>query len=407
MTLIGERPVASGADERVRTPTIRGLLRSKAYWILIGIVVVLLAAIATVLASGSTPGPDLSPASASPRGGMALAEVLREQGVEVIATSSFAETRDAVREPDETTILLIDADRILDAETVDGVLALADRIVLIDPDRESLDGIERFREPELEIDGAGRLSGAVAAGCELPVAQRAGSVLLEGGGYRASSGVELDVCFTDEDGRSALVRSVDVDGHTVTVLGSGSVLANETIPRLGNAALALGLLGERPTLVWYQPGLADLSGAGPGLGELAPGWLPYLGLLGLAVTTAAIAWRARRMGPLVIEALPVAIPASETAEGRARLYEREGARAHAADALRMGALTRIAAATGLGRGATVREIALRASELTGWALPRVIATLLDDLPGDDRELVALSDRIAALEHEVLTAVSRS
>ena len=45
-------------------------------------------------------------------------------------------------------------------------------------------------------------------------------------------------------------------------------------------------------------------------------------------------WRARRLGPVVTEPLPVVVRAAETVEGRARLYRRGGARDTAAEALR-------------------------------------------------------------------------
>ena len=41
-------------------------------------------------------------------------------------------------------------------------------------------------------------------------------------------------------------------------------------------------------------------------------------------------WRARRLGPVVAEPLPVVVRAAETVEGRARLYRRGGARGQAA-----------------------------------------------------------------------------
>ena len=65
------------------------------------------------------------------------------------------------------------------------------------------------------------------------------------------------------------------------------------------------------------------------------------------VALGAVFWRSRRVGPLVVENLPVVVRASETMEGRARLYERSNSRLHALDALRVGTVARLARTCGL------------------------------------------------------------
>ncbi len=55
--------------------------------------------------------------------------------------------------------------------------------------------------------------------------------------------------------------------------------------------------------------------------------------LGVALLLAAL-WRARRLGPLVTERLPVVVRASETVEGHARLYRSRRARDRVAATLR-------------------------------------------------------------------------
>ena len=44
-------------------------------------------------------------------------------------------------------------------------------------------------------------------------------------------------------------------------------------------------------------------------------------------------WRGRRLGPLVVEPLPVVVKAVESTQGRGRLYRRVRDRAHAAGIL--------------------------------------------------------------------------
>lgn len=76
--------------------------------------------------------------------------------------------------------------------------------------------------------------------------------------------------------------------------------------------------------------------------DLIPsGWYWALLQLAFAAVLAAV-WRARRLGPLVPEKLPVTVPAAETTEGHARLYEQAHARDRAAAVLRSATRTRLA-----------------------------------------------------------------
>ena len=70
----------------------------------------------------------------------------------------------------------------------------------------------------------------------------------------------------------------------------------------------------------------------------------------LAVVLLAL-WKGRRIGPLVAEELPVVVRASETVEGRGRLYRSRRARDRAADALRTATLQRLLPRLGLGPNA--------------------------------------------------------
>jgi hypothetical protein len=181
---------------------------------------------------------------------------------------------------------------------------------------------------------------------------------------------------------------------------------NEGVERSGNAALALNLLGQHRTLVWYLPGLADRPVTGPpDLAALTPGWVTPVLLLLVLVFVAAAVWRGRRFGPLVVENLPVVVRAGETREGRARLYQRSSARLRAADALRIGTIGRLAALAGLPRTATTGEVADAVAALAGVDRQRIRGLLVDDLPTTDAELIALSDHLAELERATATAVS--
>jgi hypothetical protein len=95
----------------------------------------------------------------------------------------------------------------------------------------------------------------------------------------------------------------------------------------------------------------------------------------------------------------VVVRASETMEGRARLYDRADARLHALDALRIGAVSRLARTCGLPRTATVTEVVDAVAALAGRDRAAVAGILIDREPATDAELVRLSDELLALETE--------
>ena len=111
----------------------------------------------------------------------------------------------------------------------------------------------------------------------------------------------------------------------------------------------------------------------------------------------------RRLGPLVAEKLPVIVRSNETMEGRARLYERAGAREHALDALRVGTITRLATTCGLPRRSTVDEVIAAVAALTGRERDAVADLLIDRIPTGDAELVKLSDDLLVLEADTTRA----
>jgi hypothetical protein len=112
-------------------------------------------------------------------------------------------------------------------------------------------------------------------------------------------------------------------------------------------------------------------------------------------------WRGRRLGPLAVEPLPVAVRAIETTHGRGRLYRRSGDRAHAAQALRQAGRTsaehhlRLPAS---GTDVLVREVARR----TGRAEHDVARLLAEQAPAprSDDELTRLASDLAQLDREV-------
>lgn len=401
-------PPAASTAAASSTPTVRQALRRGTFWIVAAFVAVAVAVAGILIngATGVTRGA-LEADNPAPRGSMAIAEVLRQRGVDVRVVDTLEEARASVVDPENTTVLFSDRDLLLTDEQRSGVGELGADLVLVSPDFETLAELA----PGVALAGAAAADeGSLEAGCSGDAAPNAATIAAEGTDtFRIDEsalpeGVGAVTCFPGGDESYALIRLRGEDG-SITVLDGEPLLTNDGVIRYDNAALALTVLGANETLVWYIPTPRDVEVTGPpSLARLTPGWVtPGIVLLTL-VTLAAAVWRGRRFGPLVVENLPVTVRASETVEGRARLYERASARGRALDALRVGAVARIASALRLARTASVNEVVGSAAAATGQDPAAVHATLVGELPKTDRELLSLSDRLSTLEASVRSAV---
>lgn len=391
------KPTEHGQPEPdVATPRLRTRLRRNRFWIIAAVFAVGIALVLMFATRGaSIDAALLSPGNQTPNGGRALAQVLRQEGVTVTETTTLDATLEAVEDTD-STVLLFDPSGLLDASQLERLGDADAGLVVVTPRAAAL----RTLFPGVSFAGSSDASDVLSSDCGDPTAERAGTVT---GGWTLYTTTDADAegCFTADSGGSAVVTQAD--GARV-LLGSADALTNDVVDRAGNAALALGLLGSTEQLVWYLPSLADVPVTGPpSLDALTPSWVA--GVTGTVVITAILAmfWRGRRFGPLVIEDLPVAVRASETMEGRARLYQRSGNRQRALDALRIGTVSRLAVAVGLSRHASVVEVADTVAGLAGLDPRHVRSVLLDTVPTSDAELVSLSDHLLDLEAAVARA----
>jgi hypothetical protein len=111
-------------------------------------------------------------------------------------------------------------------------------------------------------------------------------------------------------------------------------------------------------------------------------------------------WRARRLGRVVPEPLPVIVRAAEAIEGRGRMYRAARARDTAAAELRGGARRRLGPRVGAGRNPTPDALVAGVAGHTGRSADEVSALLYGPEPADDTALVRLADDLDALTKEV-------
>jgi hypothetical protein len=108
-------------------------------------------------------------------------------------------------------------------------------------------------------------------------------------------------------------------------------------------------------------------------------------------------WRARRLGAVVAEPLPVVVRAAELVEGHGRLYARAGARDRAAASLRGAAINRLGRRLGLPRGASPQHVAEAVAPFAGGSAADVAALLAGPPPADDAALGRLARELDTLE----------
>ncbi|MCB1265843.1 MAG: DUF4350 domain-containing protein [Mycobacterium sp.] len=369
-----------------------GQRRRTGRWVALGVLAVVVFAAITALLTAPGPGGRMDPAATSPDGAHALVALLRDQGVEVVIADTVAEVERAGR-PDAL---------LLFAETANtrGDEAWG-RLAAVPGDRLLLEPTARGREalaPAIHLSREDPLN--TEPDCDLREATRAGRIRLEFSDvYQPTGDAPVTRCYG-----GALVRYT-ADGRTITVVGTADFMTNSLLLKEGNAALAMNLAGDRPRLIWYAP--QRLQGdhtADATIADLIPDQVVWI-VAQLCLVVALLAfWQGRRLGPLVAEGLPVVVRASETTEGRARLYRSRRARDQAAAALRTATLHRLIPRLGLGanadhgaQAAIVAAVSRRchADEATVWG------TLFGPAPATDTDLSHLAQALDAIERQVI------
>ncbi|GAB3685159.1 DUF4350 domain-containing protein [Angustibacter aerolatus] len=383
-------------------------------WPAAAVTAVVLAAVAGLVLLRPTSSGALDPEDATPQGTRALAHVLRDHGVPVQVRRTFADVeRDLGTDGAATTLVVSRPDLLNPTRGADLAALLrtsgAD-VVLVSPGETLLSDLglpvarrdpveDRLRDP----------------GCDDPVARRAGRALLGGDAYvtarGSSSGTDtadptsaatVVGCYADGDDAAPLLLVTSADGRRSTVLGSGDALSNGQLATAGDAALAIGLVATGSRVVWWVPNALDGSTVDqpPTLTQLLPDGVRFGAAQLVVVLLVVVLWRARRLGRLTTEPLPVVVRAIETTRGRAQLYRRARARGRADQVLRAAAVRRLAVRCGLARAAEPEEVAAVVATRTGRPARDVTNLLVGTDPDDDVALVLLARELDALETEV-------
>jgi hypothetical protein len=372
-------------------PTARTTLRrNRGPLALAGALVLVLALLALVTGVGK--GGELDPKSYGPSGARALATLLEQQGVQVVRTTDVISTVSGV---DRRTVLFVPQPQLLSHTELRALASAGAALVVAGAGPDALAAMEvpagvadlpdaKDRDPD----------------CSYPVATDAGRATTGGWSYVPGDGAAGAVgCYPVGAGVSLLV----LPDSGLTLLGSGTALTNDHLDEQGNAALGLGLLGQGTEVRWFIPA-ADRDALGPvppsSPTDLLPDWVRAAVVqLGVALLVLAL-WRARRLGRVVTEPLPVIVRAAETVEGRGRLYRAAGSRETAAEALRSGTRDRVARRVGAGRSPQPELLVDAVAARTSRSTVELQVLLYGPSPADDAALVRLADDLDALTQEV-------
>jgi Domain of unknown function (DUF4350) len=357
------------------------------------------ALVVVVAGRGDEEGNPLDPASPGPLGTKGLMEVLRELGGEVRVSGQ--------RPGDGTETALLLSDDLTPGRR-QGLLDWVGRggtLVVADPSS-GVTAVEQAGSTRI-----GLLEAEIERRCDVAALADVGRVAAPGGivfevpdgpGGPGNPGGPPNggprACFPRNDGAWLLVQAVG--SGTVVRLGGASVLVNQELGEADNVVLLASLLVpvEGTTVQVLQPPLP--GGGDAGLTDLiAPRVRLALWQLVVAFVLLAL-WRARRLGRPVAEPQPVQLPGAELVVAVGNLLQRAKGRGQAAGLLTDDLRRSLAERLGLPPSTPADQVADTVAARTGIPREQVLRTLTRSTPGDEAELVALSQAIDTVRREV-------
>lgn len=390
---------APASDDGAATGPRAVLRRNRAFLLVVGLVVAGLVVLLLAGTRGAAPSDPLEPENPAPEGAQAVARVLADHGVQVTLARGESELLSA--EVDQDTTLFVTSTEQLSARTTrqlrqvasgSGTLVLAGASPTTS--RSLRLGVHAVHATVPDTVSAD-CSDPLLEGLELDVPPTTAYV-------PAEEAREVETCFPVELSDSTAGLVTRVDGRPATYLvGAVALFSNGQVEEADDAAVALRLLGRHEKLVWYVADFADVPAGDAGsLATMLPPWLgPATILVGLAVV-ATMFWRGRRLGPLVVEPLPVVVKAIESTASRGRLYSRARDRDHVARTLREATVLRLAEQLRLPREGDLGPLVTAVAERVGRPPTEVRGLLGAEPVPDDKALTLLAQKLAELEREV-------
>ena len=326
-------------------------------------------------------------------GTMALAELLRDEGISVSKAGSLSQAVDAGRQG--ATIAVVNADRLSNQDRRALAESGGDVVVV---------GAESGSDALAGLTGMTAKGTAAAASstrapqCDDADAQAARTLA----GTRASVSLQGDGdavgCFPVGEDRYAYATDSLPSGATLRVLPDPAPVTNVHLTQEGHAALGVRALGHHSRVLWLDG--EHMEAPSVWNSSSTPPWLPVLIFQLLVIAGVLAIVQGRRFGGIVSEDLPVVVRSIETTVARGRLYRQGSDRPRAAQALRSGAALRLGATLGLPPGTSRRDVIAAVSLASGIAPTTVDSLLYGPPPTSDNALATLAVQLDQLESEV-------
>ena len=326
-------------------------------------------------------------------GTMALAELLRHEGISVSKAGSLSEAVDAGRQG--ATIAVVNADRLSNQDRRALAESGGDVVVVgAESGSDALAGMTGMTPKGT----AAAASSTRAPQCDDADAHAARSLA----GTRASVSLQGDGdavgCFPVGEDRYAYATDSLPSGATLRVLPDPALVTNAHLAQEGHAALGVRALGHHSRVLWLDG--EHMEAPSVWNSSSTPPWLPVLIFQLLVIAGVLAIVQGRRFGSIVSEDLPVVVRSIETTVARGRLYRQGSDRPRAAQALRSGAALRLGATLGLPPGTSRRDVIAAVSLASGIAPATVDSLLYGPPPTSDNALATLAVQLDQLESEV-------
>ena len=361
--------------------------------VLVPLTLILISALVTLWTRPTTSHTPLAIDNPGASGTMALAELLRHEGISVSKVGNTSAALAASRHG--ATIAVVNANRLSQDERESLARSAGDVVVIgAQGGSSALEGLTDMASK----GSAAPASTTLKAECADDDAQAAQALA----GAQASVSLQDDDdavgCFPVGEDRYAYATDALASGARLRVLPDPGPTTNAHLAQEGHAALSVRMLGHHDEVVWLDG--SHIEAPSVWNSPSTPAWLPVLILQLLLMGGVLAVVQGRRFGGLITEDLPVVVRSTETTLARGRLYRQGSDRPRAAEALRSGAALRLGTALGLPPGTSRRDLVAAVAQASGIDPSTVDSLLYGPPPTSNRALATLAVQLDQLESEV-------